>query len=156
QECGVEYRVAMVRLRRTVLSIRSLPGAHAVDRNQGEPMKRVIATAALAAWCAWPADILPGDARRGEQLFQSEHCIECHSFKGRGGTAAPDLAQRIGRDYTPAVMTSLMWNHAPQMWPAMTQSGLNQPALSPQDASDLFAYFVSARYFERRGDAARG
>ncbi|HTS65764.1 MAG TPA: c-type cytochrome [Candidatus Acidoferrales bacterium] len=117
---------------------------------------RVIAMGAVAAWGAWAADIVPGDARRGEQLFQSEHCIQCHSIKGRGGSLAPDLARRIDRDYTPAVMASLMWNHAPDMWDAMKKNGVNKTSLSPEAASDLFAYFVSARYFERPGDAARG
>ena len=117
---------------------------------------RVMAAGALVAWSALAANIVPGDARRGEQLFQTEQCVQCHSLKGRGGTLAPDLAQRIGRDYTPAVMASLMWNHAPDMWAAMKNNGVTKTALSPEAASDLFAYFVSARYFEKRGDAARG
>jgi cytochrome c2 len=97
-----------------------------------------------------------GDARRGEQLFKSEQCIQCHSFKGKGGTAAPDLSTHIDRDYTPAVMASLMWNHAPDMWAGMKKRGIVKAELSPESAADLFAYFVSARYFERPGDAARG
>ena len=115
-----------------------------------------IALGALMAGSATAAGIVPGDARRGEQLFQSEHCVQCHSLKGRGGTLAPDLARRVDRDYTPAGMASLMWNHAPQMWAAMKANGVTKTSLSPEAASDLFAYFVSARYFERPGDAARG
>ncbi|HXK03219.1 MAG TPA: c-type cytochrome [Verrucomicrobiae bacterium] len=117
---------------------------------------RLIAASAVVAWGALAADIVPGDARRGEQLFQSEHCIQCHSMKGRGGSLAPDLGRRIDRDYTPAVMASLMWNHAPDMWEAMQKNGVTKTSLSPEAASDLFAYFVSARYFEKPGDAARG
>ena len=81
-------------------------------------MLRVVAAGALAAWSALAANIVPGDARRGEQLFKSEQCVQCHSFKGVGGLTAPDLASHIDRDYTPAVMASLMWNHAPDMWRA--------------------------------------
>ena len=55
-------------------------------------MLRVVAAGALVAWSALAASIVPGDARRGEQLFKSEQCVLCHSFKGVGGTAAPDLA----------------------------------------------------------------
>ena len=117
---------------------------------------RVIALSALAGWSALAANIIPGDARRGEQLFQSEQCVQCHSIRGKGGSLAPDLARQTGRDYTPAVMASLMWNHAPDMWAAMKKTGMNQPEINPERASDLFAYFVSARYFERPGDAARG
>ena len=117
---------------------------------------RVIATGALVAWSSLAASMVPGDARRGEQLFQSEQCIQCHSVQGKGGTLAPDLARRVGRDYTPSVMASLMWNHAPQMWAAMKQQGVKKESMTPEKAADLFAYFVSARYFEKPGDAARG
>ena len=116
----------------------------------------LIAAGVLLASSGLAQNIVPGDARRGAQLFESEHCVQCHSLKGRGGTLAPDLARRIDRDYTPAVMASLMWNHAPAMWDAMKQNGVTRTSLNPEGASDLFAFFVSQRYFERRGDAARG
>jgi mono/diheme cytochrome c family protein len=117
---------------------------------------RVIAVGSLALGSALAANIIPGDAHRGEQLFQSEQCIQCHSVNGKGGTVAPDLARRVDRDYTPSVMASLMWNHAPQMWAAMKQQGIKKGDMTPEKAADLFAYFVSARYFEKPGDAARG
>jgi mono/diheme cytochrome c family protein len=75
---------------------------------------------------------------------------------GKGGKAAPDLGRRIDRNYTPTVMASLMWNHGPDMWAAMKAQGISTPSLTPEQAADLFAYFVSARYFEQPGDAARG
>lgn len=97
-----------------------------------------------------------GDARKGARLFESEECVQCHSVNGRGGKIAPDLTRRIDRAYTPAVMASLMWNHAPAMWSAMKQQGVTKGTLSPESAADLFAYFISARYFEQPGDAGRG
>jgi len=117
---------------------------------------RGIAVGALAAWTLLAGQIVPGDARRGEQLFQTQQCVKCHSLNGRGGTFAPDLARRIDRNFTPTVMASLMWNHAPEMWAAMQRENIAPPPLSQEQAADLFAYFVSARYFERPGDAARG
>src|SRR6266567_5152531 len=117
-------------------------------------MKRAIFAAFVT--CTVHAAIIPGDARRGEQLFDTEQCIQCHSVKGRGGNLAPDLAKRVDRNYTPTVMASLMWNHAPDMWAAMKKHGITQVRMTPESAADLFAYFVSARYFEQRGDAARG
>jgi mono/diheme cytochrome c family protein len=119
-------------------------------------MIRGIAISAFAAWSALAAGIIPGDARRGQQLFESQKCVECHSLNGRGGSLAPDLAKRIDRAYTPTVMASLMWNHAPEMWAMMKREGAPKPRMTPEAASDLFAYFVSARYFERPGDAGRG
>lgn len=116
---------------------------------------RLMGAGALAVSLAL-AGTPPGDARRGEELFRSQQCIQCHSVNGKGGTLAPDLAKRIDRNYTPTVMASLMWNHGPDMWAAMKKQGITTPHLTPEQASDLFAYFVSARYFERPGDAARG
>ncbi len=119
-------------------------------------MLRITIAGALATASVWAAGPIAGDARRGEELFRSEQCIQCHSFQGRGGTSAPDLSKRIDRDYTPAVMASLMWNHAPVMWGAMKIKGIEKSSMTPETAADLFAYFVSARFFDRPGDAGRG
>ena len=117
---------------------------------------RSIAVLTLAG-AAWPLQDLPsGDARRGQQLFETQQCVHCHSVNGRGGTIAPDLGRLVDRDYTPTVLASLMWNHAPQMWSAMRQYGVPHEEVTPGKAADLFAYFEAARYFEKPGDAARG
>jgi mono/diheme cytochrome c family protein len=116
----------------------------------------VMALGLAVAGSALGASIVSGDARRGEELFQTQQCIHCHSFNGKGGTIASDLSRRIDRAYTPAVMASLMWNHAPKMWSTMSREGVARPTLTTQSAADLFAYFISERYFERPGDAARG
>lgn len=118
---------------------------------------RATITGALIAGSALAASIIPGDARRGEQLFQSQQCVQCHSINGKGGMSAPDLSKRTGdRTYTPAGMASLMWNHAPDMWSAMQKQGITRLALTAESAADIFAYYVSARYFDRPADAARG
>lgn len=115
-----------------------------------------IAVLGTAAASLLPAADVLGDARRGEQIFEDQHCIQCHSIHGREGSTAPDLGSRIAREFTPAAMASLMWNHAPQMWAAMRQAGIVKGTLSEESAASLFAYFVSARFFEKPGDAARG
>ena len=112
-------------------------------------MLRVISAGALVVWGALAAGITSGDARRGEQLFQSEQCIQCHNIKGKGGTIAPDLTRRVDRNFTPSVMASLMWNHAPDMWAAMEKQGVKKGNMTPEKAADLFAYFVSARGIAR-------
>ena len=53
-------------------------------------------------------------------------------------------------------MASMMWNHAPTMWSAMSKMGIVRSTLTPEQSANLFAYFVSARYFEKPGDAGRG
>ena len=40
-------------------------------------MLRMIGVGALVAWSSTAASIIPGDARRGEQLFETEQCIQC-------------------------------------------------------------------------------
>ena len=102
------------------------------------------------------AEEVAGDSQRGEELFRSESCVQCHSIKGKGGSSAPDLSRIVDRDFTPAVLASTMWNHAPTMWSAMQAKGVTKSTLSEQSAADLFAYFYSTRYFDKPGDAGRG
>lgn len=106
---------------------------------------------------------IEADARRGAALFSTHKCTNCHSISGSAeatpgatGATAPDLGKRRDREYTPASMTSRMWNHAPNMWSAMRSAGMEAPKLSESDSADLFAFFYSKRFFEKRGDAARG
>lgn len=117
---------------------------------------RAATAAALFVCGVSAAGAAAGEAKRGEQLFKTQQCVRCHSVNGQGGSYAPDLARRIDRNYTPTVMAGLMWNHAPEMWAAMKRENVALPALTTEQAADLFAYFVSARYFERPGDAGRG
>ncbi|MCS7314846.1 MAG: hypothetical protein RMI94_06650 [Bryobacterales bacterium] len=115
-----------------------------------------------AAWllfatvvCAW-AEMLAGDADRGRVRFRSLGCIACHSVDGVGGGYAPDLAKRIGRESTPASMAAGLWNRSPFMWRMIRARRLVLPDLEAQDFADLYAYFYSARFFDRAPDASRG
>jgi mono/diheme cytochrome c family protein len=114
----------------------------------------LVAIASLAAGAA--ARSLSVDSSRGERLFESQGCIQCHSVDGKGGKIAPDLGKRIGRNYTPALLVSVMWNHAPTMWAAMDRQGIRTSVIDEQGAADLFAYFYAVRFFDKPGDAARG
>jgi mono/diheme cytochrome c family protein len=105
---------------------------------------------------AFAASIFEADARRGADLFATQMCLRCHSINRQGGRVGPDLGRRMDRDYTPALLASLMWNHAPAMWKASSAAMIQLPPLSEAQASDLFAYFYSMRYFEKPGEAQRG
>ena len=96
------------------------------------------------------------DSKRGGALFREQGCTNCHPVNGEGAHLAPDLGQRLDRNYTPAGIASLMWNHAPVMWASMQKQGMKMPQLSESQAADLFAYFYSAHFFERPGEAERG
>jgi mono/diheme cytochrome c family protein len=102
------------------------------------------------------AAAIPADSARGGELFTSLSCVQCHAINGKGGSVAPDLGQRIGRDFTPASLAATMWNHAPGMWAAMRERNVAPRGLTVQGAMDLFAYFYAARFFDKPGDAARG
>lgn len=102
---------------------------------------------------------LAADARRGSEFFQAQGCVSCHAVDGTAParlTKAPNLGQRYDRDYTPAGIASRMWDHAPVMWTSMSRQNVPLPAVSPEQAADLFAFFYSARYFEKPGEAERG
>ena len=61
------------------------------------------------------------DSARGERLFQTLSCIQCHSVGGSGGSSAPDLGRTEDRGFTPASLAATMWNHAPAMWASMRE-----------------------------------
>ena len=121
------------------------------------PISRI--AAALILLSPAPAAVLPvipGDSGRGAKIFESEQCIHCHAVNGRGGRIGLDLGRTVSRAYTPAQLASTMWNHAPVMFGAIKAAGIQSPKLSPENAADLFAFFYSARFFDRPGQPAAG
>ncbi|MBI5084088.1 MAG: c-type cytochrome [Acidobacteria bacterium] len=124
-------------------------------RNHGSAVAVALAATIVSASFTVSAAVA-GDSRRGAEVFEKQSCVQCHSVNGKGGKLAPDLGRLHGRGFTPSTLASLMWNHAPTMWTAMEKQGTAPPALSEQQAADLFAFFSSARFFERPGDAGRG
>jgi mono/diheme cytochrome c family protein len=102
------------------------------------------------------AATLPMDSQRGDKLFETQGCVQCHKLKGQGGATATDLGRVLDRAYTPAEMASAMWNHAPTMWAKINAQSFKVGDVDEQAAADLFASFYSARYFEVPGDAGRG
>ena len=108
------------------------------------------------ALSALRAATIPMDSARGDQVFQSQGCIQCHKLRGEGGSIGPDLGRVLDRAYTPSLLAAAMWNHAPAMWTTIQAENVKVGDINQQAAADLFAYFYSARYFEMPGDAARG
>lgn len=97
-----------------------------------------------------------GDADRGRELFRLRGCVVCHSVDGKGGGYAPDLARRIAREQPPLGMAAEMWNRGLIMLDMLRKKRLELPEVGEQDLADLYAYFYSARYFDRPGEAGRG
>jgi mono/diheme cytochrome c family protein len=116
---------------------------------------RCVCIVAAALACT-PAFAIEPDAGRGEKLFHSQKCTECHATSGQRKGATPGLGGRFARNYSPAGIAARMWTHAPVMWAAMEKKGIDRPVLTREQAADIFAFFHAARYFERPGDPAYG
>lgn len=129
-------------------------------------MKRNVLAALGLFIATWANLIYAGDAERGAAVLRRENCLRCHSIRandiprfgqqGEGGNTATDLSRPIGRRFSPALLASVMWNHAPTMWASMKDQRIERPQVSEQDGDDLFAYFFSIRFFEKPGEAERG
>jgi len=99
--------------------------------------------------------VVPGQASRGELLFQQKRCIGCHQVAGTGGRIGPDLGAE--RRYGSVLdFAAAMWNKGPRMIEAMEASGVPIPALRPDEMADLVAYLYAGRYFGDAGVASRG
>jgi len=134
----------------------------AAARVIGGNMKHIGALTTAAVLLALPGlawsqvEVVPGSSRRGEALFEARGCINCHALDGEGGTEAPDLGRRAAGLYGPDGLAAAMWNHAPRMWEAMLEGGVEIPTMTSPEAADLFSFFYSRLYFTLPGDAARG
>ena len=89
-----------------------------------QTIKWGIAIALMAGSAAAQTTSAEMDSARGEQLFRTLSCIQCHSVKGEGGKIAPDLTKGVARNLTPEAFIATMWNHAPTMWAAMHERGM--------------------------------
>jgi len=74
---------------------------------------------------AWRDALVGGDAARGRKIFEERadvQCVRCHSIKGEGGNAGPDLAgigKRQPREY---LLESIVFpaKHIAQGWETVT------------------------------------
>jgi cytochrome c2 len=101
-------------------------------------------------------ELLPASPAHGWSLFQQKSCILCHSVKGQGERAGPELGPNRKVPLTIVQFAGLMWNHSPQMWQALRARGIARPALEGQEIADLVAFLSSLRYFEPGGSPELG
>jgi cytochrome c2 len=83
------------------------------------------------------ADV-PGDASRGSAVFTDRHCARCHLPQGRQGIG-PAL-ERLRRPQGALELAGRLWNHAPVMFAALRQEGLEWPGIAASEMADLMAY----------------
>jgi hypothetical protein len=65
--------------------------------------------------------------------------VKCHSIRGDGGNAGPDLAlsDRTGNYIK---ITTAMWNHNEKMRILMDKMGVPMPRFNEKEMKDLFFY----------------
>ena len=99
----------------------------------------------------------PGSPRRGQGLFTSKGCLQCHAIAGVGGHPGPDLGDR-GRDLLGSVasIAGLMWNHSRPMEAESRRRGLARVTFSGQEMADIIAYLYFVNYANVRAVPARG
>src|SRR5271168_2418764 len=101
-------RMALLRVWRRFSAISGIPDSPVDDRREGYPMTRMPFLLLVSAIIVRAAGFT-ADSARGERLFQSLACIQCHSVNGTGGTSAADLGRIADRGFTPATLAATMW-----------------------------------------------
>jgi mono/diheme cytochrome c family protein len=96
-----------------------------------------------------------GDPARGQSLFVSKRCVECHAVRGAGGRIGPDLGRSAVKGSFFEIVAA-MWNHGPTMDEKMKELRLMRPQFDGGELSDLLAFLYFLNYFDERGDARAG
>jgi len=114
--------------------------------------------ASVGLACQPESGFVVGDATRGAEVIRERGCMSCHTLNASGPLTTPALGRRLSRNYSPGTLAGVLWNHAHPSWGKDGKAFLlvGEPAAGEQEVADLYAWFASLRYFERRGDAARG
>jgi len=98
----------------------------------------------------------PGSPRRGQQLFTSKKCVECHTVAGKGGHGGPDLTAPPGAAASVASVAAAMWNHSEGMGEELKRRGMADITFSGEEMLDLIAYLYFVNYANVHGSPSRG
>src|SRR5512143_3548138 len=96
-----------------------------------------------------------GDPAKGQSLFVSKSCVECHAVRGAGGRIGPDLGRTAvkGSFYE---IAAAMWDHSLAMGDKMKEVRLVRPSFKEDELADLLAFLYFLNYFDEPGDAKVG
>jgi cytochrome c2 len=93
-----------------------------------------------------------GDSKKGEKLFHSRSCGECHSEVAPSDAVAPsipDLAEVVKN----GSFAAALWNHGPRMLEAMDEELIAWPKFTEAEMGDL-TFFLRQRYVDENEDEA--
>jgi len=100
--------------------------------------------------------VLPGNVKRGWEVFTAKKCGLCHSIWGEGGKGGPDLGILPESYVSPSQLAALMWSHGPEMWGKMRTRRIPSLKIDKREMADLFAFLYFIRYMDEPGDAKKG
>ncbi len=83
-----------------------------------------------------------GSPTKGQALFDSKRCSDCHTYAGQGGTDAPPLDFMRGHLSAREIagMAGTIWEHLPNMLPHFKKEGVPLPSFTTGEMADLIAY----------------
>jgi len=91
----------------------------------------------------------------GGKVFAEKRCGKCHALRGIGGGVGPDLGRiQTGKSFFE--LGAAMWNHLPRMGAKMLEVGIQRPALTPAEVSNLIAFLFTVQYYDEPGDPKAG
>lgn len=99
---------------------------------------------------------VPGDARKGWQVFTEKGCVQCHAMGGKSAAVAPDLFKSSSTHLSSSGLAAVMWNHAPEMWEKMSAKWLVYKKFENTEMADLFAFIYFIRYLDAPGNPGKG
>jgi len=100
--------------------------------------------------------LLPGNVKKGWEVFTAKKCGLCHSIWGEGGKGGPDLGSLPESYVSPSQLATLMWNHGPEMWGMMAARKISLQKIDKREMADLFAFLYFIRYMDEPGDPKKG
>jgi mono/diheme cytochrome c family protein len=128
-------------------------------RRAGAAFALAIAAASAAvivgAAVPGPTESAQGDPIRGQALFVSKGCVDCHAVRGTGGRMGPDLGRAAIKGSFPEIAAGL-WNHSPVMEAKMRELRVARPRFEKNELADLIAFLYFLNYFDEPGDPRAG
>ncbi len=104
---------------------------------------------------AVPAPAVSAGVKRGEQLFQSNGCLNCHKVHGRGGSVGPELAGVTLKGKSRQWLIDQITNskaHFPKGGPKTAMTAFTN--LSKDELNDIATYLMSLAQGEQAGGGA--
>lgn len=84
----------------------------------------------------------PGDIAKGEKIFSSKKCIQCHSVLEGEKSVGKNLVKSKAT-HSPFYFAAAMWNHLPEMKGVIETFGLAWPKFENDEMRDMVAYLKS-------------